>query len=387
MKNIVSAGSVPVLVLLLIFSLAGCGSVSSQPAPSPTPTATPTAPGATPTPTPAPAAHGTFVYVNGSGSGGTQTNGYRLNADGTLTALAGSPFPVSGRMAAAGSFLVFAGGNSVSTFQIDAASGGLTKVGSGTLSNAIAVAADASNVYVAGDLTPAGSGTGIYGFALASNGALTPLAGSPYFFAGGCFFCDAPLALAVNNSFLIQGGVGFHGVGDFTVYPRGSGGVLAKAQILGTDAEERVAIQHPMGHFAYALNISDGSLIEFNIDTNGKPTGGTPIFTSGADIAVDATGKFLLEVDITGVVHVFSIDPASGAFSQIGTSEAAGNGAFGISMDPSGSFVIVSQSSSSTNLPGAMNQITVFTFDPATGGMKKLNSFPQAPGQVVIASR
>jgi Lactonase, 7-bladed beta-propeller len=378
----VSACALFVLGLILILSFVGCGSVGSHSAASPTPTP----PGATPSPTPAPAAHGTFVYVNDSGSGGTRTNGYRLNADGTLTALAGSPFPVTGEMASAGNFLVFASGNSVSSYQIDAAGGGLTKVGSGTLSQAIAVAADASNVYIAGNLTPAGSGTGIYGFALAGNGALTALAGSPFFFAGGCFFCDVPLALQLNNSFLIQGGVGFHGVGDFTVYPRTAGGVLGKAQILGADAEDRVAIQHPTGNFAYALDLSDGSLTEFTISAGGKPTGGTPIFTSGGDIAVDSTGRFLLEADITGVVNVFSIDPASGAFSQVGTSEAAGNGAFGISMDPSGRFVIVSQSSSTTNLPGAMNQITVFTFDPATGGIKKMNSYPQSPGHVVIAS-
>src|SRR4029077_13306939 len=147
MKNrLVSARGVFILGLLLALALVGCGGVSAKPAPTPTPMPTP--PGATPTPTPIPAAHGTFVYVNGSGPGGTQTNGYRLNADGTLTALAGSPFPVTGGMAVAGNFLVFAGGNSVSSYQIDAASGGLTKVGSGTPSHAAAVAADASNVYV-----------------------------------------------------------------------------------------------------------------------------------------------------------------------------------------------------------------------------------------------
>jgi 6-phosphogluconolactonase (cycloisomerase 2 family) len=288
-------------------------------------------------------------------------------------------------MAVAGNFLVFASGNSVSTYQIDAASGGLTKAGSATISNATAVAADANNVYVAGDLMPAGSGTGIYGFALAGNGSLTTLAGSPTFFDGSCFFCDTPLVLAVNNRLLVQGGVGFHGVGDFTVYPRGAGGVLGKAQPLGTDAEERVAIQHPTGNFAYALDTSDGALTEFTMDATGKPTPGPVVFTDGQDLTVDATNKFLLEVDSAGIVHVFLIDPVTGALSQTGTSEAAGNGAFDISMDPGGRFVIIGQSTN-TGLPNPANQITVFTFDPVTGAMKKLNSYPQIPGHAVIAS-
>jgi 6-phosphogluconolactonase (cycloisomerase 2 family) len=126
------------------------------------------------------------------------------------------------------------------------------------------------------------------------------------------------------------------------------------------------------------------------MDATGKPTPGAQLFTgTGQDLAVDSTGKFLLVVDNTGVVHVFAINFSNGSMSQIGTSEAAGNGAVGISIDPSGHFVLVSQSASSTNLPGAANQITVFTFDPGTGAMKKLQSYPQpkAPGAMVMIAR
>jgi hypothetical protein len=383
MKNFVSARSLPALALLLILSLGGCGGVSANHAPAPTPMPTP--PGATPTPTPA-AAHGTFVYFNNSNA---QTAGYKLNDDGTLTLLAGSPFAINGGLAAAGSFLAVSSGNTVSTYLVDPSSGALTKSGSGTVVQGGGIVADANNIYLTGNI-PASTATGIYGFALAANGTLTPLAGSPYTFTQACDFCDVPFVLALNNNFLIQGGVGFHGVGDFTVYPRGAGGVLSKAQILGTDAEERVAIQHPSGNFSYALNKDDSSLIEFTMDATGKPTPGAQLFTgTGQDLAVDSSGKFLLVVDNAGVVHIFSIDPATGSMSQIGTSEAAGNGATGLAMDPSGRFVIVSQSASSTNLPGAANQITVFTFDAGTGTMKKLQSYPQpkALGEVVMIAR
>ena len=386
MKKFIPAWSVFVLGLFIIAFLAGCGSVSSSPAPTPTPLPNPSPTPITPTPTPPPAAHGTFVYFNTSAS---NTIGYRLNPDGTLTPLAGSPFAVSGGLAAAGNFLAVASGSTVSAYAVDPASGGLTQTGTATVNGGGAIAADAKNVYVAGNI-PANNSTGIYGFALSATGMLTPLAGSPYTFTGACDFCDVPVALALNNNFLVQGGVGFHGVGDFTTYLRGAGGVLGAAQILGTDAEEAVTIQRPTGSFSYALDTSDFSLNEFTINASGKATPGAQLFVDHQpqSLTTDVTGKFLLVLDTAGVVHVFTINPANGDMSQIGTSEAAGANPGGITLDPSGNFVFVPQAAN-PNFPAAVNQITVFTFDPASGAMKKLQSYPQAsePGAVVVIAR
>ncbi|HEY2117467.1 MAG TPA: beta-propeller fold lactonase family protein [Candidatus Angelobacter sp.] len=388
MKSFVSAGSFLVLALLLVLSLAGCGGVSANPRPTPSPTPTP--PGATPTPTPA-AAHGTFVYVSNASSATStaQLTGYRLNADGTLALLPNSPFTVNGFPSGtpAGNFLVTASGNMVFTYAVDPASGALTLAGSAAVVGAGGIVTDSKNIYVSGNI-PASNSTGIYGFAVSANGMLTSLAGSPYVFTQACDLCDVPFALALNNNFLIQGGVGFHGVGDFTVYPRGAGGVLGKAQILGTDAEESVTIQRPTGAISYALNTDDFSLTEFTIGPSGTAAIGAQTFidTQPEDILIDNTGRFLLVLDLTGVVHVFSINPGNGNFSQIGTSEAAGNGAGGIVMDPSGHFVFMTQGAN-PNFPGSVNQITVYTFDPATGAMKKLQIYPQpgSSGITVIA--
>lgn len=389
MNKSFSAWSVLVLGLLTIALLAGCGGVSAN-TPKPTPTPMPTPPGATPTPTPA-AAHGTFVYFSTStvSAPASSTVGYRLNPDGTLTLLAGSPFAVSGGLAAAGNFLAASSNSTVSTFNVDPATGALSPAGSASANSAGAITADSRNVYVTGNI-PANNSTGIYGFAISGNGALTALPGSPYTFTGACDLCDVPFALALNNNVLIQGGTGFHGVGDFTTYARSANGVLGKAQILGTDAEERVAIQHPTGNFSYALNTDDSSLNEFTIGAGGAATPGALLFTgTGQDMVIDPTNKFLLVVDNAGVVHVFTISPADGSMSQIGTSEAAGNGATGIAMDPTGRFVIVTQSATGTNLPSTANQLTVFTFDPASGAMKKLQSYPQSntPGAAVMIAR
>lgn len=384
MSKFLSAWSVLVLGLLMIAFLAGCGGVSAN-TPPPTPTPTPN-PSPNPSPTPTPVAHGIFVYFSTSAS---NTVGYKLNPDGTLVALAGSPFAVSGNLAAAGGFLAASTPNTVFAYQVDPASGALTQAGSGPVIGGGPIAADARDVYVAGNI-PANTSTGIYGFSISGTGALTPLTGSPYTFTGACDLCDQPFALALNNNALIQGGTGFHTVGDFTTYARNADGSLGKAQILGTAAEERVAIQHPAGNFSYALNIDDSSLNEFTIGAGGAATPGAQLFTgSGQDMVVDNTNRFLLVVDIAGVVHIFAISPANGSMSQIGTSEAAGNGANGIAMDPTGRFVIVTQSATGTNLPSTANQLTVFTFNPASGAMKKLQSYPQSstPGKLVVIAR
>jgi 6-phosphogluconolactonase (cycloisomerase 2 family) len=349
----------------------------------------PTPPGATPTPTPA-AAHGTFVYVSNSSSSSTaQVNAYRMNADGTLMLLPGSPFTVNGFPAdtPAGNFLVTASRNMVFTYAVDPASGALTLAGSAAVVGPGVVVADSKNIYMSGSI-PASNSTGIYGFAVSANGTLTPLAGSPYVFTQACDLCDVPSALALNNNFLVQGGTGFHAGGDFTVYPRGGDGILAPAQILGTSSLESVAIQHPTGNFAYGLDIDDALIIVFSIAANGHATP-TPVQSTvfDQDLLVDTTGRFLLAPDNQGAVHVFAINPSSGGLSETGASEAAGPNPGDIIMDPSGHFVLMTQGAN-PNFAGSVNQITVFTFDPGTGAMKKLQNYPQpGPPAVTVIAR
>jgi 6-phosphogluconolactonase (cycloisomerase 2 family) len=389
MKNVVSALSLLVLCLCIIVTLAGCGSVSAtSTASSTTPTPTPVISGpATPTPTPAPtatpAAHGTFVFSSSRIVDTTGTAAYRLNDDGTLAVVPGSPFPVNGVLAVSGNFLISAENNQVVVFRIDPATGALTTAGSGDVPGVVAVAADGTNVYAAGNLSPAGTGTGIYGFSIGSNGALKPLAGSPYFFAAGCDTCSSPLVLALNGNFLIEGGASFHGIGNFAVYPRMAGGVLGTQQMAQTDETlTSVAVQHPTGRFGYG--VSGAELDNFTINAGGTLTKGTAQFLDSQDITVDPSGKYLLLVDSSGEVHVFTIDPTTGETSQIATSESAGNGATAITMDPSGHFVLVAQSAAFT---GAADQVTVFTFDATTGAMKKLQSYPlgSQPGVLAVA--
>ena len=134
----------------LLFSLNGCvisprrivdGTVTPTPTPgdTPTPTVTPTA---TPTPTPAAVASAIaganadsshipeFLFIAAQ-SGSVQ--GFQIGTDGTLSAVAGSPFQIGDTprsLLASGDSLVVAGSAALIVFQVDKVSGALRQTDS-----------------------------------------------------------------------------------------------------------------------------------------------------------------------------------------------------------------------------------------------------------------
>lgn len=380
MNKSLSAWSVLFLGLLMIAFLAGCGGVSANtPRPTPTPTPMPIPPGATPTPTPA-AAHGTFVFVNGVEVPSQPTDAYRLNPDGTLTLATGSPFQVSGMLASSGSFLAVASGNSITSYRVDATTGVPTAAGNAQVNSSQAVAADTHDIYVAG-LSANNANWVIYGFSIGGIGLLTPLPGSPFQLIGACDLCNEPVSMAVNSSFLVVGTSGFHGAGGILVLPRAANGTLGVPQPGGISESGAVAIQ-PNGNSAFSIDGTLGAIDSWALDAAGHPTAGSGVPPSTLvfiDEVVDPTGKYLLALDNSGVVHILTIG-ANAALSQIGTSESVGGGDR-IAIDPSGHFVIVTQASP--------DQLVVFTFDPASAAMKKLpGTYPvgKLPVRIAIVS-
>lgn len=376
MKSSPSALSMPVLILVTLVFFAGCAGVSGSPSPNPTP---------------APAPHGTFVFVSGANSITDPIYGYRLNPDVTLTPIPGSPFPIHGSVAASGKFLLVTNGTTLTSYRVNPATGMPTQVGSAALAPfSDTIGADARNVYVVGD--SGDIGTFIYGFSIADSGALTPVPGSPYISGGPCSECPMPLFpnLALNNNFLALSIVGFHGAGGIAVYPRDSNGGLGQGQGTGIQEQSGVALQ-PSGNVAFSLDFSMGAVNSYLLDPMGKAAPGMSLDTStfgAADETVDATGKFLLVLDMAGSVNVFTIDSATAAFKHIGASDPAGDGANLMAMDPTGRFVIVAQASNQA-IPAPPDQITVFTFDPATATMKKLQSYPvgELPFRIAFVSQ
>jgi DNA-binding beta-propeller fold protein YncE len=383
MSKSLSAWSTLVLGLLMIAFLAGCGGVSAntpRPTPTPTPNPSPTPPGATPTPTPA--AHGTFVFDNGVEVPGQPTDTYRLNPDGTLTLATGSPFPVSGMLASSGSFLAVASGNSVTSYRVDATTGAPTAAGNAQVNASAAVAADAHDIYVAG-LSADNANWVIYGFSIGGAGLLTPLPGSPFKLVGVCELCAQPVSIGLNNSFVVVGTSGFQGAGGILVLPRAANGTLGAPQPGGVNESGAVAVQ-PNGNSAFSIDGSLGAIDAWALDAAGHPTAGPGVPPSATldfiDQVVEPTGKYLLALDNTGLVHIFTVG-ANASLSQIGTSESAGSGAERIAIDPTGHFVIVVQASP--------DQLVVFTFDPASAAMKKLpGTYPvgKLPVRIAIVS-
>ena len=165
-------------------------------------------------------------------------------------------------------------------------------------------------------------------------GALTPLAGSPYIFTP-----DATLRRALNSGaerqFLIQGGAGFHGVGNFTVYPRwhrrssehtadAGNGCRGPCRDPASERQVRLCAQYVIM-----------SLGRVHHGRTGNPTPALNVYGQGQDMTVDTSGKFLVVVDITGVVHIFAIDPATGSMNQIARRRARERRT-GMAMDPRG---------------------------------------------------
>lgn len=372
MNNFTSRRLAFILVVVSIAFLASCGGLGPHSMPAPTPVLNP---------------HGTFVFVSGFTSGPTTlTDGYRLNPDGSLTAIPGSPFPISGQLAASGSFLMSVNEASLTSYRVDPATGVPTSAASAAVPQFVdTVGGDPRNVYVAG--ASADIGDFIYGFSVADSGTLAPVPGSPYISGGPCDECPMPIFpnLALNNNFFALSVEGYRGTGGISIYRRDSNGSLNPGGFTGFEGQSAAALQPSAGNLAFSL--VSGIVTSYHLDPEGTPTQAMALETASftaQDEAVDATGKFLLVMDDSGAVHVFAIDSATAAFSQIGSSEPAGDGSSFMVMDPNGRFVIVAQSSEGGFL-STPDRITVFSFDPASGAIKKLESYPIDKSPFTIA--
>ena len=127
---------------------------------------------------------GRFLYA--ADTANNQLLGFSIQSNGALTALSSSPFPagsqpVSAAVSSQGTFLYTAnqGSNSVSAFLIDSGTGALAPVGNSPFPTGgrgpTFVTASGAFVYVTEQIT-----NDIAAFVIGSNGALTPVPGSPF---------------------------------------------------------------------------------------------------------------------------------------------------------------------------------------------------------------
>jgi hypothetical protein len=181
---------------LLLAVLAGCvispRRIVSEATPTPTPTITPTpTPVLTPTPTPVVTASATvpaeaskngagaqFLFVSGASSGaasseaGSMINGFKINPDGSLIPVPGSPFvmnvPVKA-MASMQGALIVAGEKSITAFAVDKETGFIQPTSSVAAEDVSSIDVDSSQNAI---LATTQKGSAAFGL---SNGKLTPL--------------------------------------------------------------------------------------------------------------------------------------------------------------------------------------------------------------------
>ncbi len=224
---------------------------------------------------------------------------YANQTDGTPTAITGSPFSLgSGTGSPAG--LLFANNYSgnylyvgdtngtVAAFNV-ASSGALTALsgspfpaGSAPLNLAWSYNdSNAASFLYAADF----SGGGIYGFTIDSNGALTPLAGSPFATTPG----SAPAAMVVGAG-ATDGGtlyVALSGLNEVAAYSVGSSGALVPISGSPFMAGRGPASLLAYEGFLYALNGLDHTISAYGMDLNAgilTEIAGSP-FSAGTAVA------------------------------------------------------------------------------------------------------
>ena len=382
MKATIFSSSTLVILFSSLLFLAGCAGLSGVSSSAPP---TPAAP-----PTSGSSAHGTFIYVrtDNSVNSGAGISGFRMNPDGTLTTLQDSPFSILGNLAVSGNFLLVANqsANSVTSYRIDPSSGSLTPAQTVVVPGTTNIGADSKTVYVGGHLAP--DFNVIYAFSIDANGSFAAISGSPFTFSEAPL--SGPVNITVQNSMFFASDFVFHGDEGGLSFYYIQNGALVNLHSLMTGFVWSLAA-HPSGRFVYGVN--DIEIEGFTFGSDGVlsrsvvvPSANLGGFATAA--AIDPTGKFLAALGNTfpgnSQIALFFIDQVTGSLTELGAPVSTGEpGGNTITFDPSGRFVLTSHA-------GAIgpNDVMVFSFDPASGSVTKIQSTPTAgaPGGFVIAT-
>jgi len=341
--------------------------------------------------TPPPIGPAGFAFVTNSGS--SSVSALAMDSSGSLSLVAGSPFPAG----AGAEFLAFdsvhkvlfvsnQNANTVSAFSVNTGTGQLAAVpgspfATGARPTGITVdpagrfvfvanqAADSISVFsigVNGSLAPvagspftAGSPYGlavnaagtilfannfpdsqisdlnsVSAFQIGANGALTPIAGSPFPTSSTAGFASAiGLAADPAGKFLF---VGDHMAQSIVPLNITATGALTPVSTLPAAAPScsvschnnplRLAV-HPNDQFIYATNVQAGTVSVFKI-TNGElsPIADVPAGQHPFGVALDPTGQFLFAVNkVDNTISAYSVNSLTGMLSPLNGSPFSGS--------------------------------------------------------------
>jgi 6-phosphogluconolactonase (cycloisomerase 2 family) len=308
-----------------------------------------------------------FVYVNDNAAGANTIAGFARHADGSLTALPGSPFAVGGSgtgtsigsqgalaRSADGRLLLAAdaGSNQISVARINP-HGSLTPVSTGPVSSngvqPVSLAVHGALVYVA---NIGNGGSNYSGFILSKTGLLRAVPNS-----------TVPLPDGSGQGDVLFNGTGTHLVGtrvttslidSFVVRANGTlamaPGSPFAAQMLGPFGS---AFQPNNPTQLFVSNAhggtNAGSISAYHVSANGTLTavGGSPfpdLQTAPCWIAISPDGRYLFTANTgSDTISSYAIAP-NGSLSLIGSTllnGAPGLGVFDLELDPTGRFLYV----------------------------------------------
>ncbi len=308
---------------------------------------------------------GKFVYVANQDS--NSISAFRIDsASGALAPIAGSPFasgiePSSITINKSGTFAfvtnrgAMIGTGTISVFSIDAASGVLTltaspAVANGSFPEGITTNPASTFLYVAN-----GGSNNVSAYAIGGNGALTEVAGSPYATGRGA------LAVIVDPSgsfvYVATGRTDSNDIAAFSIDPaNGALSPLAATPFIAARGWPRslaiaagASAVEFKSQFVYTANFQSNNLSAYAIDaaTGALTTIPGAPFAAGTNpiaVAIDPLNRYVYAANfISGDISAFTIEGATGALTPIAGSPfaAAALGVNSIAIDPSGRFVYV----------------------------------------------
>ena len=284
------------------------------------------------------------LFVSNQGAG--NVSAFSVNtATGMLTAVSGSPFPTGSRPTGVavdpmGRFVFVANqaSSSISVFNIGA-NGALTPVAGSPFAatNPFGMAVNPAGTVLFANNFPDSQTADlntVSSFQIGADGALSPIAGSPFSTANSAGFASSVgLAMDPMGSFLFVGDHMAQAVVPFSV---SSTGTLAPVMSLPAAAPScngschnnplRVAV-HPSSQFVFATNVQAGTVSTFKV-TNGALTsmGDVPTGQHPFGVALDPSGGFLFVVNnVDNTVSAFSVNMSSGMASPVGGSPFSGS--------------------------------------------------------------
>jgi 6-phosphogluconolactonase len=280
---------------------------------------------------------GKFLFVANSGS--SDVSVFQITSQtGTLTPVPGSPFPAGARpegvaVDPGGKFVFVANqaSNSISVFNL-ATDGSLSPAPGSPFPAAhpFGLAINPSGKVLYANNFPdsmAADLNSVSAFQIASNGALSPLAGSPSPTSNSSGFASSiGMAIDPQGKFLFVADHMAQAIVPFDI--AASTGALTPASALPTPAAScgvgchnnslRVTV-HPNDQFVYATNVQAGTVSAFTIVTGGLSH--IADFSTGQHpfgVALDPTGNFLYVANkVDNTVSAFSVSTSTGMLSPL----------------------------------------------------------------------